>query len=189
MVQAVKNVNDIPEDHLMAFLSATVPTTTTTTSRQREKLPLTQTDDLAMDVDPLPPTATTTHANSSPPPPLPTVLALCVTYSTSAPALRLAIRSHLSDAQALTSVLDVAVEWVRGYVDEERRFLPEGTKRDLHGALVPFDGEKEKKDRKRDRVPALEKVSSVLFAFWRVVSLLLFRVLHVHFMHAYAAFP
>lgn len=152
MIQALKTVNDIPEDHLVSFLSATIPT-----PRQREKLPLT--DEQAMDVDSLPPTATSNINSSTPPPPLSTVLALCITYPTSAPALRLAIRTHLNDASALTSVLQVLVEWVRGYVEEEeRRFLPEGTKRDAHGALVPVDAEKEKERKEKRKAPGLQKV-------------------------------
>ena len=140
MTLALKAVNDIPEDHLVSFLSISV-----TTPRQREKLPLT--DDSAMEVDDGP--------LDSSKPTLSAILPLCVTYPTSAPALRLALRTHLSDAAAVTSILEVLAEWLRSYVEEEPQLLPQGTKKDLHGALIPLYQDKRKR---KDRLPPSEKV-------------------------------
>jgi hypothetical protein len=139
MVLAVKTVTDIPEDHLISLLSAAV-----TTPRQQEKQPLT--DDSAMNVD--------VSAEPSTPS-LSSILPLCVTYPTTAPALRLALRSHLSDAKALTLVLGGLADWLNSYVEEEPQLLPEGTKKDLHGALVPVYEEKKKR---KHRLPPLDKV-------------------------------
>ncbi|KAI0689236.1 hypothetical protein BC835DRAFT_264850 [Cytidiella melzeri] len=143
MILAVKTVNDIPEDHLVSLLS-----TSATTARQREKQPLT--DDSAMEVD---------SGVDSSLPSLSSVLPLCVTYPTSAPALRLALRRHFSDAEALTSVLGLLAEWLRSYAEEEPQLFPEGTKKDLHGALVPLYEEQRKR---KHRHPPAEKVCTLL---------------------------
>ena len=105
-----------------------------------------QLDENAMQVD---------AVADAPTPSLHSVLSLCATYTMSAPALRLAIRKHLPDAAELTTVLRVLNEWIDAWCVEDVYLLPEKTKKDLHGALVPVFQEKQK-----SVLPPLDKVCS-----------------------------
>lgn len=136
---ALKSVIDIPEDNLVSLLSVAV-------GISARKGKNSSANDSAMDVD---------AGSDSSTPALSAVLPLCVNYSTSAAALRLAFRQRLNDADALISVLEMLLEWLRSYSEDEPQLLPERTKKDLHGALIPaFE---EKKNRK-NMLPPLEKV-------------------------------
>ncbi|KAI0347456.1 hypothetical protein BDW22DRAFT_1351894 [Trametopsis cervina] len=135
---AIKAVVDLPESDLMALLCFTAKT-----PRQLEKQPAT--DQSAMDVD-----ITTSPGDLS----LASLLPLCVTYRTTASALRLAFRKQFGDAAALTSVLEALAGWLRSYAEEGPQLLPEGTKKDLHGALIPKYEEKQK----NCGLPPLEKI-------------------------------
>lgn len=135
MLLALKTVIDIPEGDVMAFLH-----TSASTARQKQK------DDNAMQVD-----ATSDSAIPS----LFAVLSLCVSYTMSAPALRLAIRQHLPDAAELVAILRVLNEWIDAWCAEDVHFLPERTKKDLHGALVPV------LEKQKGAIPPLERVSDV----------------------------
>lgn len=118
MMLALKTVVDIPEADVISFLHASA-------SASLQK----QADDNAMQVD------TAAPADGAVPA-LPAVLALCTTYTMSAPALRLALRQHLPGAAELTAVLEVLAGWVAAWCDADVPLLPERTKKDAHGALV-----------------------------------------------------
>ena len=137
MILALKSVIDIPESEVMSLLHASAAV-----SRQ------TAADENAMQVD--------APGNSSIPT-LPTVLALCVTYSMSAPALRLAIRQKVPDAAELTAILQVLKEWIDAWCAEDVQLLPQRTKKDSHGALIAAVDEKQK-----GSMPPLEKVCAQL---------------------------
>lgn len=133
MVLAMKTVIDIAEGEVMSLLHDSAAA-----ARQKTA------DENAMQVD----------ASADPSvPSLSSVLSLCVTYTMSAPALRLAIRQNLSDAAELTIVLLVLKEWIDAWCVEDVQLLPERTKKDLHGALVAVIEEKQKA-----ALPPLEKV-------------------------------
>lgn len=132
---ALKTVIDVPESDVISLLHSSA-----VVARQMRS------DDSAMQVD---------AAADSSIPPLPSVLSLCTTYTISAPALRLAIRQHLSDAAELTVILHVLSEWIDAWCAEDVSLLPERTKKDLHGALVPILEEKQK-----GALPPLVKVST-----------------------------
>ncbi|KIP07738.1 hypothetical protein PHLGIDRAFT_127500 [Phlebiopsis gigantea 11061_1 CR5-6] len=134
LLLSLKTVMDIPEADVIGLLHTSI-------SAPRQK----QADDNAMQVD-----ATTPDTFV---PSLQTVLALCVTYTMSAPALRLAIRQHLPDAAELTVVLQALHEMVNAWCDEDVLLLPDRTKKDPHGALVPVIEEKQK-----GALPPLDKV-------------------------------
>ena len=99
MVLALKTVIDVPEDDVVLLLHASAAAARKKTS-----------DDNAMQVD--------APADSSIPA-LPSVLALCVTYTMSAPALRLAIRQHISDAGELTLILQILKQWIDTWCEED----------------------------------------------------------------------
>ena len=133
MLLSLKTVMDIPESDVVGLLRTPI-----TSSQQK------RTDDSAMQVD---------VAVDASVPSLQTVLALCVTYTMSTPALRLAIRQHLPDAAELTIVLQALHEMVNAWCAEDVLLLPERTKKDPHGALVPVIEEKQK-----GALPPLDKV-------------------------------
>lgn len=132
---ALKTVIDVPESDVVSLLHSSV-----VVARQM------QSDDNAMQVD---------AATDSSIPPLSSVLSLCTTYTMTAPALRLAIRQQLSDAAELTAILQTLCEWIDAWCAEDITLLPERTKKDLHGALVPALEEKQK-----GALPPLEKAST-----------------------------
>lgn len=136
MLLALKTVMDISEGDVMALLH-----TSAAAARQRKP------DEDAMRVD---------AASDSSMPSLQSVLSLCVTYTMSAPALRLAIRQHLRDAAELTVILQVLNEWINTWCAEDVPLLPKRTKKDLHGALVPVLEEKQK-----GALPPLDKVRDI----------------------------
>ena len=70
----------------------------------------------------------------SPEPPL---HAPYILYPVSLPALRIALRTHLRDADALTYVLSLLIGWLDQWTAEDVALLPEETTKDAHGALVP----------------------------------------------------
>ena len=92
------------------------------------------------------------------PPPLPVLLAHVVTSPVSAPALRLAIRKHLRDAEDLTCVLQVLVGWLEAWTAQDVALLPIRTTKDPHGATVPVI-EETKVD-----APPVDKVSFLRFS-------------------------
>lgn len=143
MLIGLKAIIDVPEDDLVAFLGVVLGS-----PRQREKQRMS--DNSAMDVDFTAATASDSSILS-----LASVLPLCVTYSTSVGALRVAIRRHLSDAEALTSVLVVLARWLRAHSEEDEQLLPERTKIDVHGALLPAHEEKKKR---KHMLPPVDKV-------------------------------
>lgn len=123
---AMKTVIDIPEDDVVRLLQTSVA------HSQKDQ----SADDDAMQID----TTPTTNV-----PTVDTVLPLCVTYTMSAPALRLALRQHLRDAGDLLAVLQILNQWIDAYCDDSVPLLPERTKRDAHGALLPvYDETKHK---------------------------------------------
>ncbi|RDB20161.1 hypothetical protein Hypma_012958 [Hypsizygus marmoreus] len=62
-------------------------------------------------------------------PSLPAFLSLCVTYSTSPPALRLAIRNSLKEAEDILAVLNVLADWITKWSKREVKLLP--SKKDM----------------------------------------------------------
>ncbi|GJE84877.1 hypothetical protein PsYK624_009530 [Phanerochaete sordida] len=137
MMLALKTVIDVPESDVAVLLQSSAAAARRT-----------QSDENAMQVD---------AAADSSVPALSSVLALCTTYTMSAPALRLAIRQHLSDAAELTAVLQVLHQWINTWCAEDVALLPERTKKDLHGALVPVLEQKQK-----GTLPPLDKVLAFL---------------------------
>ncbi len=88
-------------------------------------------------------------------PSLSTVLQLVITYPTSAPALRLAIRQRIADADELTAILKILTRWVGERCNEEKtQLLPSEVRKDMNGVLVPVLAEKPKGD-----LPSLDKVN------------------------------
>lgn len=94
--------------------------------------------------------------------PLPTFLALLASYPTSRGPLLFAFRQYFGVAEDITAVLQVLENWVVKKTKADERLLP--TKKDLKKTeqgvwvVVGRRGEKEK-EKKRDEVPSLEKVS------------------------------
>ncbi|TCD63478.1 hypothetical protein EIP91_005360 [Steccherinum ochraceum] len=136
IIFALKTVIDISENDLTIFVRDVISTHAASRSSG-------QSDD-SMQVD---------STSTSPIPTLPAALALCVTYPMSAPAMRLAIRKHLRDADALVSVLEILLGWVESWCGEEPKFFPQGARNDGRGFFVPV-----MEDRKRDDLPPLAKV-------------------------------
>ncbi|KAH8096702.1 hypothetical protein BXZ70DRAFT_331420 [Cristinia sonorae] len=134
MLLSLKNVIDIPETHLTTFLHDVI------VSKSKA-----QDGDDSMQVDSS--SAVTSLPN------LQDLLALCVTYPTSAPAMRVAIRKHLREADELVTILKVLVKWTEMWCEEESKFLPAETKKDEHGVLVPLIEEKG-----NGNIPPLDKV-------------------------------
>lgn len=130
---SLKTVIDVPETDVVSLLHSSAAA-----ARQKHA------DDSVMQID--------ATADSSVPA-LTSVLSLCTMYTMSAPALRLAIRQHLSDAAELTAILQMLNEWIDTWCAEDVALLPERTKKDLHGALIAVLEEKEK-----SALPPLEKV-------------------------------
>lgn len=100
VVLAIKTVRDIPEADLMSVLNASVV-------QHRRAQP----GDEAMQVDsgvPLPSA----------------VLSLCVSYAVSLPALRLALRQHLRDADELTYLLQILAGWLATWTAADVSLLP-----------------------------------------------------------------
>ncbi len=92
-------------------------------------------------------------------PSLPSVLSLCLSYPTSAAALRLAIRQQLRDSKDLTCILQILSGWLDSWCEDDVQLLPERTKKDLHGALVPV-----LEDKRKDTVPPVNNVSLDILA-------------------------
>ena len=118
MTLALRSVIDIPETDVVSFLHDVI-----------SSQPKTQQDGDSMQVDV--PTDTATS-------PVPDLLALCVTYSTSAAAMRVALRKHIREADELVVILAILVDWIEAWYGQEEKFLPEEAKK----------GEKEKEKRK-----------------------------------------
>ena len=125
MILAIKHVRDIPEPDLISVLHASV-------AHHFAQNAVTSTSD-AMQVDGSGFNSGGIRGIPSPP----AVLALCVPYPVSLPALRLALRTHLRDADELTYVLALLVGWLDQWTTEDVALLPEETTQDAHGALVP----------------------------------------------------
>ncbi|KAL6309768.1 hypothetical protein BKA93DRAFT_850203 [Sparassis latifolia] len=138
---ALRTVTDIPEDDMIALLSKVVQSHEQSVSAGED----------AMQIDSVVP------ANTAGLPALPTYLALCVTYSTSPAALRVALRRHLSDAADLVPVLAVLDGWLARWGKEEVHLLPDCIKKDAHGVLVPLYSAHEPAD-----LPPQDKVLAFL---------------------------
>ncbi|CAL1700237.1 unnamed protein product [Somion occarium] len=139
MVTALTSVIDIPEDDVVSFLHEVI-------LAQQKRQPAGGED--AMQVD------------SSANPDLPSlrkVLSLIVVYPVTAPAMRLAIRQQLKDAEELDAILEVIVQWIEEWCSEDPRLLPEQVKKDERGITVPIYTSKPMTD-----LPALDKVLAFL---------------------------
>ncbi|KAH9938085.1 uncharacterized protein B0H18DRAFT_1112274 [Fomitopsis serialis] len=128
-VLAMSNVIDLPESDIISLLAKVV-------AHHRQSNPD------AMQVD-----------SPSSPPALPAFLALCVTYSTSPGPLRVALRKHLPDAEAVVCVLEVLDSWVGQWSEEELSLVPEKVKKDAHGAYVAVYAEESTPE-----MPPLDKI-------------------------------
>ncbi|KAH0588051.1 hypothetical protein H2248_006781 [Termitomyces sp. 'cryptogamus'] len=106
-------------------------------------------DDNAMDVD-----------SVTDVPSLPSFLSLCVSYATTPPALRSAIRRSLKEAEDIYAVLRVLENWIKQWSNRDPRLVP--SKKDIvknpHGIFIIKEKEKEGT---RD-LPSLPNVLSFL---------------------------
>ncbi|KAI0082514.1 hypothetical protein K474DRAFT_527095 [Panus rudis PR-1116 ss-1] len=143
MVLALKTVVDLPETDLVSFLHDVI-----SSKRQHPS------SDDAMQVDAPSGTAI---------PSLSTVLPLIVMYPTSAPALRLALRQQLRDADELVCIFEMLVAWLERLTkeDEETTLLPSTVEKDERGVIVPIFSEK----RVSDDIPPLPKILGFLQTF------------------------
>ncbi|KAF8076806.1 hypothetical protein FPV67DRAFT_1472732 [Lyophyllum atratum] len=136
---ALANVTDLSEAEVMETLHLIV-----VRHRQNEKVA--SQGDNAMDVDAL-----------SDLPSLPSFLTSCVTYTTTPPALRSAIRLYFKEAEDSLAVLKVLGNWIKQWSKRNVRLLP--SKKDIskneHGVLIM-------KERERDVSSELPPLSNVL---------------------------
>jgi len=130
-VLALSAVIDLPESDIISLLAKVV-------AHHRQSNPD------AMQVD---------SPSPSGPPTLPAFLALCVTYSASPGPLRVALRKHLPDAEAIVCVLEVLDGWIGKWGEEELRLVPEKVKKDAHGAYVAVYAEE-----RTPEMPPLDKI-------------------------------
>ncbi|EMD40538.1 hypothetical protein CERSUDRAFT_111138 [Gelatoporia subvermispora B] len=136
VVLAMEAVSDVPEDDMISLLAQVV-------AAHRSKQPVSED---AMQVD-------STPAAAGDVPLLPSFLALCVAYSTTPAALRLALRKHLPEAEDLTVVLGLLGSWIERWGSEEETLLPENVTKDARGVPIPVFAPQEKRD-----IPPLQKV-------------------------------
>ncbi|PSR73431.1 hypothetical protein PHLCEN_2v10723 [Hermanssonia centrifuga] len=138
MILALKTVVDLSEADVVSLIQVFV-------SAHCENKP---SSEGAMQVD---------ESTSVAVPSLPSVLSLCLSYPTSAAALRLAIRQQLRDSKDLTCILQILSGWLDSWCEDDVQLLPERTKKDLHGALVPV-----LEDKRKDTVPPVNNVLAFL---------------------------
>lgn len=136
MTLALKSVIDIPENDIISFLHDVI-----------SSQPKTQQDGDTMQID------VPTDAAISP---VSDLLALCVTYPTSAAAMRVALRKHIREADELIAILAILVDWIEAWCGEEEKFLPEEAKKGEHDVLIPVVEEN-----KSDERPPLDKVYEI----------------------------
>lgn len=136
MTLALRTVIDIPETDLASFLHDVIVAR-----------PKSSGEDDSMQVD--------SAANPSIPS-LPDLLALCVTYPTSAAAMRVAVRKHLREADGLVDILEILLEWVERWCSEEMKFFPEKARKNERGFLVPVV-----ENHKIEDIPPLDKVCPI----------------------------
>lgn len=105
---AMDTVRDLTETDIISVLHKV---TTAHLKRTKHASP---SDVDGMQVDPTP-------VQTQDTPPLEEYLGRCVSYDTSAPALRLALRKHLGDVEESVAVLQVLESWMRkwGEVEDE----------------------------------------------------------------------
>lgn len=65
-------------------------------------------------------------------------LALCATYPTSPPTLRLGIRQHVSDARDLVCILEILEGWIDAWNDTPVQLLPDRVTKDERGVHIPL---------------------------------------------------
>ncbi|KAI0322531.1 hypothetical protein OF83DRAFT_1093764 [Amylostereum chailletii] len=123
---ALQTVIDIPEDHLLAFLRSAV------LSHAKPS------NDDAMEVD-----------SASGGMALREATALCVRYTMSAPALSLAFRQKLPEAENIVAVLEVLDEWLQGLSSQDK-------------TLFPPTGKTKGASKSNDGIPALDKIITFL---------------------------
>ncbi|GLB34213.1 hypothetical protein LshimejAT787_0110970 [Lyophyllum shimeji] len=140
---ALANVIDLAEAEIMESLHFIVAR-----HKTNEKTEAAQ-EDNAMDVDSL-----------SELPSLPAFLSSCVTYTTTPPALRSAMRQFLKEAEHIVLILKVLENWIKQLSKRDIKLLP--TKKDLgkneHGVAVL----KERKREVNRDLPPLPNVLSFL---------------------------
>ncbi|KAG5648709.1 hypothetical protein DXG03_000056 [Asterophora parasitica] len=134
---ALTNVIDLSEAEIVESIQLVV-------ARHRAQIQ----DDDAMEVD-----------STSDLPSLPSFLALCISYNTTPPALRSALRVYFKEAEDILAVLKVLEIWLKQWTKRDVKLLP--SKKDLskneHGVPVL----KEKEEVHGD-LPALPKVLAFL---------------------------
>lgn len=138
---ALRSVTDISENDLVIFLHTIIVL-------HRSKSPNSD-DAMQVDVEP-------SSSNSLSTPSLPTALSLCITYPTSTPSLRLALRTHLKEVEEIDSLFEVLLGWLDKWCEKEEKFLPDDVENNEHGVPIPIgiqssDGED---------LPPLDKVRS-----------------------------
>ncbi|TFK43898.1 hypothetical protein BDQ12DRAFT_623122 [Crucibulum laeve] len=145
---ALRNVLDITEVELVDCLRIVI---------RKHLLRAAASDPTSMDVDSTPKGATQEILS------LPSFLALCITYPTSLPPLRVALRSLL--AEELTLLIEVSERWVTRWVDRGMKLLPseKEVQKNEHGVMVLGDPKKDKKVKEsNEELPPLDKVTIFL---------------------------
>lgn len=121
---ALENVIDLSEAEIMESLQSVV-------ARHHSNVAQ---DDNVMEVD------SVTDVSS-----LPLFLSLCVSYTTTPPALRSAIRRSLKEAEDICAVLRVLENWIKQWSNRESRLMP--SKKDIvknsRGVFIVKEKEKE----------------------------------------------
>lgn len=159
--QAFSTVLDLPESEILETLAYVVANHRKSRSLSGD----------AMQVDP--PNSTIAGMPS-----LPQFLSLCVRYSTSAPALRIALRRYLSDADDLQCILEVLDNWILVWKSKEVKLLPskKALGKNEFGVLTVLN----RQEGESDFLPPLNNVGILSFDYARFHAHLLCLLIDHH---------